>query len=1122
MPGENVPQSNFQYLCKIYLKKIYLALVLLFFLFRPAFSQISDAKTHFYHVNTTTGLQSDIVHAIIQDYRGLIWFGTGNGLFNFDGHAIKTYLSDASDSTSLSGNMVQSFLIDNKNNFWIGTNFGLCTFNAQNNNFKRIRSSVTFNQRNSIIDIKQHVDNQIIACAPANILLFNQQTGVVDEFIYIKNIADTKDNERFNRLFIDQDNRLWACTQFRFIIFDWPEKQHTLIDHQCGFIRNVFQSDPKHVWICSSNGLFVLNLQTRVLKKFVVENSNFQPSSEIWDAKIDHLGNLWIGTNQMGLIRYNLEKQTVALFSYNEFNPHGLGNNNIRSIYTDRQGIVWVGTQYKGVSYAYIENPKKFNTLNNEPGTKKALTSNIISSIIEDSEGNLWLGTDGYGLNKIMQHTGDVVHFVKTQGIVQGITTNGILALLEDKEKNIWIGGYRGFITKYNLVTGKWKQYPNCIVNNGIPVALDIRKFFLDAIGKLWIATNGHGIFLYNRETDDFKNFNTSNSGLIDDYTLTITEDNTHKLWIGTYYGACIFNPASPNEKIHFWTDPKDTTSISNNWVYCSYRDKAGNIWLGTAFGLNLYLPKTNAFKRFNNANQIPGKEIYGIIEDDANDALWISTNNGLTRFNPLKNTFKNYFQDDGLPSNIFIKGSFFKNKDNKFYFGTSDGLVSFVPYEIKTDTFTPAIIITDIQVFFKTILDKNNVKTDFLKFNHHQSTITIKFIGLNYILNNRNTYLYKLDGYDKTWNNVQDRREATFTNLDPGKYKFRVKVFNRDGFTNNQEATISFSILPPWWKTYWFQFMVSIFLLGLLFLILRLRTFRIQKQKLYLENIVQLRTHELTNKNKELFDKANELNRANELLLDRQLKIENQSKEILDVNKELNVTNSMKDKVFSIIAHDLKNPFTTILGFAELLKKSHHEITPESRNEQISILYNSCKKVYDLLDNLLIWGLSQMKKIECHPAPFNLTLLITDNISFTNEVCENKNIVITLHNHSIFMAFADYNMINTVVRNLINNAVKFTPKNGKIDMYLSENEEYISCAIKDTGVGIQPELLKQLFKIEKTITTHGTFGESGTGLGLIICHDFITRNGGKIWAESAINSGTSFYFSIPRAKPSI
>jgi signal transduction histidine kinase len=144
---------------------------------------------------------------------------------------------------------------------------------------------------------------------------------------------------------------------------------------------------------------------------------------------------------------------------------------------------------------------------------------------------------------------------------------------------------------------------------------------------------------------------------------------------------------------------------------------------------------------------------------------------------------------------------------------------------------------------------------------------------------------------------------------------------------------------------------------------------------------------------------------------------------------------------------------------------------------------------------------------------------LISDNISFYKEVGENKNIAIAMHNYNPFMVFADYNMINTVVRNLLNNAIKFTPENGKVDIYLSENEEFISCAIKDTGIGIEPDLLKQLFEIDKTVSTNGTIGESGTGLGLIICHDFITHNDGKIWAESVVNNGTSFYFSIPRAK---
>jgi ligand-binding sensor domain-containing protein len=1078
--------------------------------------QLSNSNIRFYQVNEKNGLQSDIVNAIIQDSQGVMWFGTGNGLYNYDGFSVNSFLSVRGDSTTISGNMITVMDIDDQKELWVGTNFGLCKYDANCNQFKRLNFETSHNFSNFIADIK-HTKDKIIACASNMVLIYDKKQNTFKQFAYIKDIPEAKDNERFRKIFFDDKNRLWVCSQFHFIVFDWPTQKRTIIEHNCGTIRNVYKSDATHVWLSSTGGPFVLNTETGVLKKFTIDNLNI---GEIWDTKIDNMGNLWLGTNQAGLIRYNLEKQVATVFQYNEFNPNGIGSNNIRTIFTDRQGIIWVGTQYRGVCYAFIDNVKNFNIVNNEPGENRSLSSNIISSILEDSEGNLWLGTDGFGLNKIDKATGDITHFIKPLTNIPGISTNAVLALCEDNDKNIWIGGYRGCIVKYNLTTHKWKLYRDFPATNG-PILLDVRRYMEDSRKRLWVATNGNGLFLYDKQKDSFIVYNTSNSGIIDDYLLSIAEDKDHKLWLGSYNGVGIFNPDQPQAKNHFWTNPKDSASINDNWIYCIYKDKKDRMWIGTALGLNLYNPKLNNFKRYTTSKGIQGNEVFGILEDETNEELWVSTNNGIAKFNPERTTFSNYYQDDGLPSNIFLKGSYFKNKDNVFYFGTTDGLVSFHPFEIKPDTFAPSVIIADVQVYFKSIQNQG-LNNKPLIFNYDQSIITIKYSGLNYLMNKRNTYLYKLEGFDKDWNNIGNRGEATFTNLDPGKYKFKVKVINRDGFTNNKEASIEFIILPPWWKTIGFRMVVGLIMVGLLFLIFRLRTLRINMQNQYLEQTVQLRTAELKTKNQELVEKAFELNKANVLLTERQSKIEIQSSELIEMNKQLHETNSMKDKFFSIIAHDLKNPFNAILGFTDLLKTSHNELSDETRTYYTTVIYDSCKKVYDLLDNLLLWGRSQMKKLDFEPISYDISAQINENIALIKETAENKKIEIVYNVHKSICVFADYNMVDTVFRNILTNAIKFTPEGGKIEISVKSIKNTIRCEIKDTGKGIEPELLSQLFEIDKTVSTSGTSGESGTGLGLIICHDFVSKNNGKIWVESMVDNGTSFFFSLPKANSEV
>ncbi len=239
-------------------------------------------------------------------------------------------------------------------------------------------------------------------------------------------------------------------------------------------------------------------------------------------------------------------------------------------------------------------------------------------------------------------------------------------------------------------------------------------------------------------------------------------------------------------------------------------------------------------------------------------------------------------------------------------------------------------------------------------------------------------------------------------------------------------------------------------------------------------------------------------------------------NEQLRKVNADMKEIIKTKDKFFSIIAHDLKGPFNTLLGFSELLLKEYDNRDPEENKEMITHIFNSAVHGFDLLNNLLEWSRSQTGRIEYEPQNFSLNDLIRQNILFISDAAYKKNIEVQSKIKEHILAFADRRMINTVVRNLISNALKFTEPGGKIILSYTKEAKFIEVCVSDTGMGIREENIPKLFNLTEGFSTRGTNNEQGTGLGLILCKEFVEKNGGKIWVESKYGEGSKFMFTIP------
>jgi signal transduction histidine kinase/ligand-binding sensor domain-containing protein len=1103
----------------------------------------NNLNLHFSHLTTGDGLSNNTVHCVLQDSKGFLWFGTDDGLNMYDGYNFKIFFSNINDTLSIAGNAVFKVKEDSRGNLWIATENGIDIFNRDLLYFEHIpfiQEDSTLLYQDYVRDIFEDDNGNILAITAADIFIYDTLIGGFTD--YLGNIDEYRRFQKDGiRSYIkDRKNRIWVGS-ITFGLFAYDLSNEKIIaspvtKSSINITDKVFtivETDDGNIWIGTDNGIYEIKSDLSEVNLLKANGKkNRISSNNIICIFQDCKNRIWIGTDGGGLNLYNSKKNTFSVFDFDDFDRFSINNNSIRAIFEDKQGILWLGTYQGGVNFAQLDVRQQITHYKNEPGNYNSLIYNAVAAIYEDKKGNLWIGTDGGGLDFYNTKTKKYKHYIYKPGLQNSINGKSVLTIAEDKNGKIWIGGYLTGINVIDQKTGRIKSYKHNPSDTASLSDNDVRDICVDRNNNIWIATNGGGLNKFDPETNSFIHYKEGGpNSLVRNWCLKIFEDSYGYLWIGTYGGLSIFDPE--NNAFRNYVRNNNPGSLSNNWIYSFAEDSLGNIWIGTAKGLNYFDRNSRSFTVFTIADGLPNDVINGILIDNNNN-LWLSTNKGISRFNHVSGSIKNLDLLDGLQGNQFIHGSYYISKSGKMYFGGLNGYNSFYPDDIQDNKFIPPVYITDLLIYFKQMqineegspLTKSITETDKIILTHNQSVITFRYTALNYLNSEKNQYAYRLEGFDKGWNNVGTRREVTFTNLDPGSYVFRIKASNDDGIWNEEGKSIAITILPPWWKTLIFKIAALLLILTLLVGFYFYRLSQLNKQRIQLEKLIRERTSEIEEKNRILTKQAAELNETNSLLEERQQKIEEQTEELLaqkenleEVNAHLKELNSTKDKFFSIIAHDLKNPFNTILGFSELLNMKYDTLSEEKKLRYMEVIFSSSKNIYNLLENLLQWARTQTDKIAFEPIVFSLKQLVEQNINLLKENITTKNIKIGHKITDSCNVYADRNMINTVVRNLLTNAIKFTRSGGDIAINTLRKNGHIEISVKDSGIGMSAEETEKIFRVDANFSKSGTDGETGTGLGLILCKEFIIKNGGKIWVESDPGKGSRFLFTLPAAK---
>jgi len=1057
-------------------------------------------RIRFEKLTSEQGLSESSVHSICQDHKGFLWFGTYDGVCRYDGYRFKYFKHALDDSTSLSQNSIRNIFEDRLGILWISTEYGLDTYNRKTESFSvfiadpKNPNSLSDNRTRRILETK---NGDLWICTDNGMTHYNRKRNIFTKYFHDPDNPNSISGNFVRAVFEDSVGNLWVGTDLGLDVIDSkhgnfihykhdPKNPSSLSDD----VITCIQRDRKgSLWIGTHYG--GLNRLDPGSKKFI--HYIFNPKSlhsvshnYFFDLLEDRSGELWGATYGGGLEKYDRQKDQFIHYQKNSADPASISSNMIHCIYEDRSGILYLGTDFGGINKI---DPRKnqFICYDHDPSNPKSLANNNVSCFYEDPSAagkTIWIGTRGNGLGLFNRESEEFSFYRHDPSDPHSLSDDDIRCITKDRTGMMWIGTNNG-LSRFDPGKKKFYQYRSDPKDKHSLAHYMIFNIYGDREGSVWIITNGGGLDKYDPAHDNFIHYqyDPRNPGSIsDNYLWCMAEDHSGNLWIGTNTEGLICFDRERRKFTRYKHEQHDTNSISDNKIICLYSDHNGILWIGTAGGgLNRYDPAAKIFSAYYEINGLSSNTVHAIVEDDQ-DNLWISTNKGLTKFDRHTEIFKTYTVYNGLQGNEFHVNSACKSITGELFFGGTNGFNIFKPENLKQNTITPQVVLTDFQLFNVSVpigpgADERNIlhasisETGKIDLLYSDEVFSFEFAALDYTVPNKNTYAYMMDGFEKHWNYVGNRHYATYTKLSPGKYIFRVTGSNNSGTWSDAGTSLVITIAPPFWETWWFRSFLIVALVGALISGYKIRTARIRAHNRKLQLNVQERTAQLEASNK-----------------------------------------ALESFAYSV-SHDLRAPLRAISGYSHILIEDYQDILDKEGRRLCSIVCEEAKRMAILIDDLLEF--SRISRSFMNMTTIDMTELAGS--VYRELISQEMQKRITLHLHQLPIAYGDPILIRQVWLNLLSNAIKYTSKKEiatiEIDGRHDENEAIYK--VQDSGSGFDMRYIGKLFGVFQRL--HSLQDFEGTGVGLAIVQSIVSRHGGRVWAEGEVDKGATFYFSIPR-----
>ncbi|MCB0305700.1 MAG: response regulator [Calditrichaeota bacterium] len=1074
----------------------------------------------FEHLTTENGLSHNTIHCILQDRQGFMWFGTFDGLNKFDGHELTVYTHDPENPASLSNNVIWALCEDHLGRLWIGTDQGLNQFDPVSETFLQYHhqpdspGSISHNQ---ISSLHEDLKGTLWVGTASGLNQLNRQTGRFTRYRHDPQDPTSLSHDFVGMIFEDPADSaevLWISNG-PLTVSDVGIGGLNKFDRTSGTFKH-YRHNPDNPNSLSNDWVTAIVKDPYSRAYWIGTNGcldRFDPLTESFQhypinygeryrrfgdyvkcLAVDPSGTLWVGAWDGGIARLDPKSGRFDTYLYQAGNLNSLSNNYVTAMYNDHSGIMWVGTAGGGIN--------KFNPANNQfrnirvYGYHQRADINNCRAIYVDDDGIVWLGNWPAGFHRVDRDARTCSSFEYPRHL----SNNYISAISPDKTGNLWMGGSLAAWYQFDHNAQIFTPISRKILaENGLD-DLTIESVILDSTGHFWLGTLD-GIVVFEPENMTFETYrhDPQDAGsLSNPHVQVIHKDRQGQVWVGTQNGLNLLN-RSGSTFARFFHDPDNARSLSNDYITAICEDHAGGIWVGTGSGLNQLINPADentspddpvlSFTRYTNKDGLPNNFIDGILEDGSG-RLWISTENGLARLDPLTGAVKIYDVFDGLPGNDFTRGAFFQSKQGEMFFGGTNGCTAFFPDQIKDDSHIPPIVLTGIKVLNKDVaLDTVITLRKQLTLSYRDNMITFEFAALHYADLRHNQFAYRMEGFDEDWIYCGNRREATYTNLDPGEYIFRVKGDNHAGVWNETGASLKIIITPPWWQSNWAYLLYVVS--GVLFLTTLWRYY----------------TRRLT--------------MLHELKLRR-----------FEAQKHAEI-NQMKSRFFANISHEFRTPLTLIEGPVKQMLEDDFSGNPR---EQYRMILRNTSRLSRLINQLLDLSKLEAGRMKLQAAEDDVVEFLKQVLAAYESLAVRKGITLTFPApaHPIPLFF-DRDKLEKILHNLLSNAFKFTPEGGEINVecgirsaelnslsnsaFHIPHSAFLEVKVEDTGSGIPPERLPYIFDRFYQVDETHTRSQEGSGIGLALARELVQLHRGQIFAESEPGEGTTFTIRLPLGK---
>lgn len=1067
-------------------KNPFICLSLVLFFFFCTLNLSAQRNNKFEHIELPTEYLNRKARCILEDSKGFIWFGFDNGLLIYDGYKGKKISLVLENGKVNNFSTITSLVEDASGKIWVGTLTGVYIYNPINETSVYLKDA-KINKKSCHSLNKTSKGEILIGTQNDGLLIYNSKGVFLEQYMHQPSIENSLSNNTVRSIYEDKKGNLWIGTYHKLNLINRTEKKLT------------------HFKLQKSDSLYHTNNLILSIKPF--------------DEKNDSL--LLVGT-ETGLNVFNTISQQFTKYSHSK-SENSISNSVVKSICKVGNNI-WLGTDLGLNIFNYKK--KTFSNYYHDFNNLNSIGNNVINDLYFDSRKNLWIASDT-GIDKVYLSATNVLLNQFNQNdttFKEGISMN---SFTKRKNGDIWIATQQG-VFKFDNSNNSYNQYlPPEILHN------KVKDILSDDDGLVWIVTSG-GLNIYDTKNKKFINYVSKLKGknvLTSNYLTTIAQDSKGNIWIGTYNEG-LFKVVKKNNKelefINFKHDSKNYNSLSSNSINDIAFDENDNVWIASDKGVNCFYNLNGVFERFTDKNKYgesPQKAVFQLFFDKE-QSLWLSSFTGLFKWNPKSNKFYRFKNTPrNVQSAITIDSTVYLIAGNKFYYfdkinnevirvpineiglkhikeinrladktilltgksgfaslGVNDlnfnedkAIVRWTDFYIGNTNINP-----NKEYNSRTILDKNIDETEAIVLEYDENSFRIDFTSLSFNSQKEDEYQYILEGYEENWSIIKDGQNyVSFTQVQPGTYKLKVKASNKKGLFNDMERILNIEVKPPKYFSWW---ALLTYLSCFILLILFYRSVLLRRER---------------DKNELKFEKL-EHQKSEELI-------------------------ALKTRFFTNITHELKTPLTLISSpIDDLLTKELDETTLNS----LSLVKRNTDRLKKLVNQIL-----DIRKIEAGAE--KLSIQKYDIIKFINQIKNQfkeesvkRNIFLQFYSEpeSLEIWF-DMEKVEKILFNLLSNAFKFTPNKGTIRVSIdSKNEtnkddEYIYITISDTGKGIRKEDQAHVFDRFSSLSSPNYSNQKGTGIGLSLIYEYTELHSGSIQFESVLDMGSKFILSLPKDK---